>query len=916
MDITNKNASRLEKVIVVSTRVPDPNKPFSGGMAPSVKASCALFGQAVWYGVGKNDAEPCCGQLSAEFTTFTEIGQPAACYTRHGIEIKRLQVDRHEWDGHYNRFSNEFLWPLFHDRPDLMRTPGNTDVIGNGVINNLLARQIAAALRNENDTTTPIWIHDYHHMNLPALLRMNDVQNPIVFFNHTPLPAMETLQEIGEEARSQYISYIKELRHGDALLFQSEITAKRFMQALGLQVHSLGPFETVDYMIEGSPLTVGNFPISIHTQEILEKAIPKNLVSDSARSLQSKLVADNIFIDFSRADYSKGLVERIRAFEKLLDERSDLKGKVQLVIGAEPSRTDIPAYQNYAKEVQALATTVNSRTDLWIGDKTPIVLLPEHVPHEDVIQMFRNNRPGQRKIGTITAFRDGMNLVAKEFIMAQDPENAGVLLLSNGTGAGHETDFSQYAVTYTPNLHDDKSLIEAMAASIDLSQDRANSNALVAQGYLKVRNLDNWACRTVDVMERISTDPFYRPANNAGQISHDGKNVVSYSTETDIQSVLNNLHPSGTNETRPIAVLDMDGNINIGYVLNEGKVLLLNEEDDPETQTIPSGYDAEELVEQGLARRTLFAAKSNDARIAPELVAKINEQHEQGDYLSICFLTSRRYADVEFILRESGINHPEKMTLVADSGNLLHINGEIRHVKELTQEETAFIYGVESDLGPRLNQEVKDILREEGLNVNGASNLFIEPKGTAINLHYRGLFETLGLSENDGIGQKIVMHLQTELQNYMGKVPQERDGTSVFKLGPGPMTFEIKLASITKATGMQAIVEEIQNAGRNPDRIIFAGDDCAQKPGIDSYGTDHSAMEWVNANLGSRGVVIHTHHPLNNEFQGEVADPAKRAPSGLKIDLTSRSPMQTANFVVRAISLPEPKPHVVPVYEF
>ena len=342
-------------------------------------------------------------------------------------------------------------------------------------------------------------------MNLPSLLRGQGVTNPVVFFNHIPMPDADTLEAIGEESRIQFRSYIRELKHADVVLFQSDITANRFLDALGHKGLDLDPYETAQVDIAGEDVLIGNFPISIDVPDITKKANMGTLVSQGGMNLRDRMVADNIFIDFARADYSKGLLERANAFKQMMDERPELKGKAQLVMGAEPSRTDIPAYIDYVRDVKAITAEINADQTLWVDGQPPIVLLNERVDHEDVVQLLRNDRAGQRKIGAITAWRDGMNLVCKEFMMAQDTDNAGVLILSNGTGAAHEKGFRRNAVTYDPQQDKSDNLVNAMTRAIDMSQEEANRRATAGQAYLKEFDLGRWALETVGVMKDLQS---------------------------------------------------------------------------------------------------------------------------------------------------------------------------------------------------------------------------------------------------------------------------------------------------------------------------------------------------------------------------------------------------------------------------
>jgi trehalose 6-phosphate synthase len=500
--------SALPKVIVVSTRVPAPDKPISGGMAPAVRDALAGVSEKIWFGL-RNGRPPKAGDLSAEFASAVKIDEHGWSYEKDGIDVVELSSEGHEWDGHYNKFSNGFLWPLCHDRPDLTEVPDDDAKKANYILNERLAIQIRDELTKDNDTRTPVWVHDYHHMNLPTLLRQQGVTNPVIFFNHIPLPEDKTLQELGEEGAREFKEYIGGLRDADAVMLQSSETANRFMRLIGENTprNPLDVYETTTLDVNGRDLVVGNFPISINVEKIEGFAHLGGLSDDAnTKELADQLKAETIFIEFCRADYSKGVTDRIKAFRKLIEDHPELKGQAQLVVGAEPTRTDIPAYIDYANEVKALAKELNDQKDLHVDGAPPVVFLNKTIPLSDLVQLFRNdgNKPGQRKIATITAWRDGMNLVCKEAMMAQDPENAGVLVLSYGAGAAHEEGFAKHALRYTPDRNDPSELADTMYQAILMPQDEANARAKAGQAHIREYDLGKWANETISVMEKVA----------------------------------------------------------------------------------------------------------------------------------------------------------------------------------------------------------------------------------------------------------------------------------------------------------------------------------------------------------------------------------------------------------------------------
>jgi trehalose 6-phosphate synthase len=237
------------------------------------------------------------------------------------------------------------------------------------------------------------------------------------------------------------------------------------------------------------------------------------LKTPQAKALDDKLVADNIFINFERCDYSKGIIPRVRAFEEMLKKRPELRGKTQLVLGAEPTRGDIAEYRHYADEVKLMVERLNGNTDLWCEGVPPVIFSNENINHDDVIRLMRNRKEGQRRVGLITPHEDGMNLTAKEFAAAQDPGNAGPLVISSGAGAAAELDCGGKGAIVYPKIKNGGvgALADAMVRAVYMTQDEADARAVTMQEHLKKNDIQKWANYHRDIMERIQKGTFTQP---------------------------------------------------------------------------------------------------------------------------------------------------------------------------------------------------------------------------------------------------------------------------------------------------------------------------------------------------------------------------------------------------------------------
>lgn len=507
------------KIIVVSTR--PPSIPLSGGMAPAVKRACEEFDEVVWYAVGNSDSLQQTFETSSTAAATLE-GRSTKEFDVAGMTVKQMMVDPSTWDSHYNKVSNSQLWPLCHDRFDLTQDVGMMDTFGARFLNNLMAEKIAHDLSESNDQTTPIWVHDYHHFALPAFLRKAGVKNPIVFFNHIPLPDPARIGErLSVEAHGSFRDTLKSLADCDAVNFQTAKTAARFMRYMGVEPKNLKAYEETGIEANGRQLRVGHYPISIDTAAIKEKSIGE-LESNSAKGVAEAMTAPNIFLNFERCDYSKGIEPRLLAFEKLLQNHPEYVGQVQIVIGAEPTRGDIDEYREYADKVSRIIDRINENKDWYHGDQPPVVLLPKQIPHGDVVKLMRNDRDDQRKIGIVTPYRDGMNLVAKEFVAAQRPDHAGPLILSSGAGSAAElTMGGNGAIVYdpdarelggngqgwvSPNTPDEgiTSIYRAMLQSLHMPQVEANRRCDVMQKHLETYDIALWARKHEELLSDLS----------------------------------------------------------------------------------------------------------------------------------------------------------------------------------------------------------------------------------------------------------------------------------------------------------------------------------------------------------------------------------------------------------------------------
>jgi alpha,alpha-trehalose-phosphate synthase [UDP-forming] len=319
-------------------------------------------------------------------------------------------------DSHYNGFSNSILWPLFHYHPgDINFNDSHWEAYQKA--NAAFADAIVGAV-NEGDS---IWIHDYHLMLLPTLLRkrLEHLNVKIGFFLHTPFPSSEIYRIL--PVRKQILLGVLSC---DLIGFHTYDYARHFLSSctriLGLHAYPYG----VEF--EGKVVHVGTFPIGIDPAKFsdgLELPAIKNRIGQ----LRKKFQGIKVLLGIDRLDYIKGVPQKLFAFEMFLHKYPEWIEKVVLIQVAVPSRQKVDEYQHLRQVVNELVGRINGR--FGTVDFMPIHFLHKSVPFEELVSLY-----AIADACVVTSTRDGMNLVAYEYIASQQ-ENQSVLILSEFAGA-------------------------------------------------------------------------------------------------------------------------------------------------------------------------------------------------------------------------------------------------------------------------------------------------------------------------------------------------------------------------------------------------------------------------------------------------------------------------------------------------
>lgn len=400
----------MNQLIVVSNRVPSPQKDSGsqGGLAVGVMNALSRT-QGLWMG------------WDGELIEDAEEKAPAR-HEHEGVRFATFPLTPQEHELFYVGYSNEVLWPLFHYRADMVEYSREKDR-GYQHVNERFARQVAGEITDPDDTA--IWVHDYQLLSTGHYLRTEEVTCPIGFFLHIPVPPWEIFRILPRHER-----IIEHLCAYDTIGFQTETDLVHFLDNVARSGAAQVEGRTVVY--GDRRINTGVFPISIDVETASEMA-QKGVTSSRSERLKASLRGGPLIIGVDRLDYSKGIYRRFQAFELLLENTLSRYGNVTYLQIAPLSRTGVERYATLRRELERIAGHVNGRFSTY--DWMPLRYLNTGYDRETLMGFMRQSR-----VGLVTPLRDGMNLVAKEYVAAQDPEDPGVLMLSGMAGAAEEMD--------------------------------------------------------------------------------------------------------------------------------------------------------------------------------------------------------------------------------------------------------------------------------------------------------------------------------------------------------------------------------------------------------------------------------------------------------------------------------------------
>ncbi|WP_426512524.1 alpha,alpha-trehalose-phosphate synthase (UDP-forming) [Dactylosporangium sp. McL0621] len=445
----------MNQFVVVANRLPVDAGP--GGLVSALQPIARSSGGA-WVGwTGNPDERP----------------EP---FEHEGVHIQPVELTGEDVDHYYEGQSNSTIWPLFHDavEPPVHRRAWR-------VAYEAVNRRFAEATASVAAEGATVWVHDYQLLLVPGMLRRARPDLRIGFFLHIPFPPVELFMQLPRRTE-----FVRGLLGADLVGFQQPLAAQNFMrlttQLLGL--HPQG--ERVAY--EGRTVTARAFPISIDVAEIEGLAADPEVQRDAAQ-LRKDLGGDRrlLLLGVDRLDYTKGIDQRIEAYGELLADGTISNDEAVLVQVATPSRMRVAQYQQLRERVEREVGRINGE----FGDvgRVPLHYLFQSRTRAELVALYL-----AADIMLVTPLRDGMNLVAKEYVAARRDEG-GALVLSEFTGAASELDDA-----FLVNPYDVDDLKRGIVAAIATGPEELTARMRRMRERVRAHDVDRWARDFLDVL--------------------------------------------------------------------------------------------------------------------------------------------------------------------------------------------------------------------------------------------------------------------------------------------------------------------------------------------------------------------------------------------------------------------------------
>ncbi len=432
-----------------------------GGLAGALNSALKDRG-GIWFGWSGQESEDPAGSINLQ---------------RHeGVTTATMDLPARDVEEYYNGYANSTLWPLFHYRLDLTEYERET---GRGYerVNQRFADAVVPLIEPDD----LVWVHDYHLIPLGERLRALGVTNRIGFFLHIPWPPTRLFVSLPFHER-----LVRTLLEYDLIGFQTDEWRGSFLHYCSKELSAEVDEETGTINFEGRSVIARTYPIGIDWEHFQAQG---NM--GEARNAHQRLLSSTrdrtAMIGVDRLDYSKGLPERIDGIGRFFDQHPERVRDLVFIQIAPPSREDVKSYQDIRMLLEQKTGQINgARSEV---DVVPIRYVNRGYSHAELFGFFRGS-----KIGLVTPLRDGMNLVAKEYVAAQDPKDPGVLILSRFAGAAEQLGLDgKGAVLVNPYSPDDISDAILLALDMPLEERKARYEAMI--GTIRDDNVQTWTDR-------------------------------------------------------------------------------------------------------------------------------------------------------------------------------------------------------------------------------------------------------------------------------------------------------------------------------------------------------------------------------------------------------------------------------------
>jgi len=465
----------MSQVIIVSNRLPISVKkvnakfvysPSLGGLATGLSSYVNDQGNIWigWPGIASDELSENDKQQIA-----TKLGK-RNCYP---VFLSQKQIDEY-----YNGYSNSVLWPLFHNLPGQHISPDRKSSWWQTY--RKVNQHFAEVIINLAQPKNQIWIHDYQLLLLPLLLRSEQTVSNIGFFLHIPFPDAIALSSLTESKK-----LLNGMLGANLIGFHTTNYVHNFLDYC--KIMNLGSVSDSIITLPSHTVQVSEFPMGIDYQKYAQASKTKE-VKQAAKRFKKRYRGRKLIVSVDRLDPTKGLIERLIAYSEYLKRNPKQHGKVVFAMVAAPSRTEITVYKKLTKRLQELSSEINRSYGTFAWQPVDYIDTPQSF--ENVAALFRI-----ADVAFIVPLRDGMNLVAKEFIASS--KRRGVLILSETAGAAEEL---QDALLVDPGRPE--SLVEALEQAMSMHKRELRARLKHMKKDLSINTVHRWAKTFVETMQK------------------------------------------------------------------------------------------------------------------------------------------------------------------------------------------------------------------------------------------------------------------------------------------------------------------------------------------------------------------------------------------------------------------------------